>query len=324
MIIEKISARVFCQLQGGGNPVTLFVANTGLKAAVASRLAQTCAWESVMVHRNSASGSSSSHEPSMEFFLPTGLSVSFCAHAAIGGAYALSTKPEESIRFSTQHGSHQAVVHTDDIVSLQMKSPYVETPVTSGPLLHRVLRQQLNVDGASLRQGVGHWLHASVARPKTLVRLNTVEALHEVQPPLDAARFQAACDALDDSTGLYLYTLAEQGTPAEVVMHARQFPRASGYPEDPATGIAAAALAAAWHRRDTRGIRYKIHQGEAMGQASLIVVQDIEFDKNVEDNADSDQHPTVSFGLLGRIEVDSREEIHLDDEDIVPEQEIPR
>ena len=50
----------------------------------------------------------------------------------------------------------------------------------------------------------------------------------------------------------------------------RQFPRSSGYPEDPATGIAASALAATLRfgpddNKKSTIVNYDIYQGTAMG-----------------------------------------------------------
>ncbi len=57
-------------------------------------------------------------------------------------------------------------------------------------------------------------------------------------------------------------------------MNARQFPVRAGYPEDPATGVAAAALGGylAHHAPpDAPGtVRYEIAQGVAMGRPSRL------------------------------------------------------
>jgi Phenazine biosynthesis-like protein len=117
----------------------------------------------------------------------------------------------------------------------------------------------------------------------------------------------------------------------------RQFPRASGYPEDPATGIAAAALAVSLHHAERLApTRFKFYQGTAMGKASLIVVENVQLDIVADDGSDDthrnsdvddedDDVPppivnpkkqgTVSFILLGRVEVDDREMIEVDDEE---------
>jgi Phenazine biosynthesis-like protein len=69
----------------------------------------------------------------------------------------------------------------------------------------------------------------------------------------------------------------------------RQFPRAAGYAEDPATGVAAALLAVGLHlceqslqpggtamEEETTSTRYTFHQGTAMGRPSVLYVQDIQ------------------------------------------------
>ncbi|KAL3937196.1 MAG: hypothetical protein SGARI_002242, partial [Bacillariaceae sp.] len=80
--------------------------------------------------------------------------------------------------------------------------------------------------------------HVSIARPKTLVPLQSTRLLHQAVAPKLAKKFQDDCRSLDDTTGLYLYA---QSQDEDGAWECRQFPRAS-YPEDPATGIAAAAL----------------------------------------------------------------------------------
>ena len=91
----------------------------------------------------------------------------------------------------------------------------------------------------------------------------------------------------------------------------RQFPRASGYPEDPATGIAAAALAC--HLRQELRIdlpAYKLYQGTAMGKPSLIVVDELIMTPRKEEDI-----MDASFRLLGRVEIDERSTIEVDDDD---------
>lgn len=93
--IRKISARVFCQLHGGGNPVSVFVGEA-IEKSLQSKLASSCAWESVMVETVAV--------PRLSFFLPTGEEVSFCAHAAIGGLSQLLTTLESPTTFVTAAG----------------------------------------------------------------------------------------------------------------------------------------------------------------------------------------------------------------------------
>ncbi len=83
---------------------------------------------------------------------------------------------------------------------------------------------------------------------------------------------EALCSTLG-STGLYPYAVAED---AQRTFEARQFPRSSGYPEDAATGIAAAALA--FGLRSGDGVEptdepILVRQGRAMGRPSQIQVR---------------------------------------------------
>lgn len=118
------------------------------------------------------------------------------------------------------------------------------------------------------------FVNARTSRAKTLIGLKSPELLHGLEP--DFARIDGLCADIG-STGLYPFAV----NPDEPnLYHARQFPRASGYPEDAATGIAATALAfGLWHYGlvDDPGAPIRIRQGEAMGRASEITVS-FEFD----------------------------------------------
>ena len=75
------------------------------------------------------------------------------------------------------------------------------------------------------------------------------------------------------STGLYPYAVSDAG-PRQYV--ARQFPRSSGYPEDPATGIAAAALLFGLLDDgliDLSDDVVTIRQGRAMGRPSAMTLR---------------------------------------------------
>ena len=332
--IEKITARVFCQMKGGGNPVTVFAASQGLASATQQRLSQTCDWESVMVDR---------HRRQLAFYMPTGEQVSFCAHAAMGGAMQLVSGDDDddaddrdtSVKFfvpaqtnNTNNDkkddvAYEATLHDQDIVSLQMTSPWTETPITYPPTLRRVLRDCFGLEASDLSSSLPTMCNVSIARPKTVVRVRSLEALQQIKvPPVHNDSFRQACDALDASTGIYLYTKLlnakdDDDDEATKSFECRQFPRASGYPEDPATGIAAAALAASVDHRQlltdqdsSTNMRYKFHQGTAMGQASLIMVEDLQWKRSTTTSEDD----VVSFRLVGRVEVDQREIMEVPDE----------
>jgi predicted PhzF superfamily epimerase YddE/YHI9 len=269
-IIQKVTARVFCQELGtGGNPVTIFspsCAAASLSTTTQQKLAQSCAWESVMVNTN---------DNSMAFYMPTGEQVSFCAHAAMGGVMQLIPKPlhdesSQQVAFCSVMQpdlAYHAMLHEHNIVSLDMKADFVEQKIQHPPQLQRILREALQVQASDLVQTITllsqsssqiasfrfpTFLNSSIARPKTLVYMSSVDALNDLRAPPVSDAFRIACDALQ-STGLYLYAPVDSDDndhdDTSITLECRQFPRASGYPEDPATGIAAACLAVSLHER---------------------------------------------------------------------------
>jgi len=90
--------------------------------------------------------------------------------------------------------------------------------------------------------------------------LRNKQILNTLKPKFNA--IEKLCENIN-STGLYPFS----PDPDPTIFNARQFPRSSGYPEDAATGIAAAALSFGlldWEIIDT-GVPLSILQGEAMG-----------------------------------------------------------
>ena len=313
--LERISARVFCHAgsKGGGNPVTVFSSAVPLPSNLQGTLAKSCEWESVMV---SASSSSNEEEnvAEMAFYMPSGEQVSFCAHAALGGALAVA-KPNDDFRFqspllseSTQTvriSSSDSEQENTGVARLSMSAKYDQSPVSHPPTLMRLLRSHCGLGSEQLiarGKKFPSFINASVARPKTLVYVDSTNVLHQAKQPKvsddphQRNSFATACTAVDDSTGIYLYTTKPNETGA---WECRQFPRASGYPEDPATGIAAAALAVSLCRDGIFLPVYKFYQGTAMQRPSLIEVLDLRLKE--------DGH--VTFSLQGRVEIDRRETI---------------
>lgn len=85
----------------------------------------------------------------------------------------------------------------------------------------------------------------------------------------------------------------------------RQFPRSSGYPEDPATGIAAGALAASLHKRQIMSNEeesgdsiYDVFQGTAMERPSKLRVK-------IGDYASGEKNPSLKVSYTGLVVFDS-------------------
>lgn len=334
-VIERVSARVFCHMENGGNPVTIFSSTSALSANAQQRLAQGCDWESVMVERPPpALANNKNLLPKLSFYMPSGEQVSFCAHAAMGAALELSLDDGEEkneIYFTIANNDdssedetknckqeqYHTVIYDADIVAMDMAVNYLQSEISQPPLLFRLLRDYLRIEPIDLasisNDGSGNSdviiCNASVARPKTLVPLKSIDLLQNkaIPPkPSNSKGFELSCNALDGSTGIYLYAKSETEDGA---WECRQFPRSSGYPEDPATGIAAVALAChLYHQQDVDIPSYKMYQGTAMGKPSLMVVDELHM-KQVDHDT---MHATLR--LLGRVEIDERETMEITDD----------
>ena len=132
------------------------------------------------------------------------------------------------------------------------------------------LLNEIGLKREDVEDGTGalpSYINSSVARPKTIVAVKSLDLLHSAVNPKRPEYFRKLCDEID-SSGLYLYCNHD-------IIESRQFPRASGYPEDPATGIAATALACSLQLRNRLNSESSINvfQGTAMGRRSRISIR---------------------------------------------------
>lgn len=189
--------------------------------------------------------------------------------------------------FKENHVDDQIVAKLLNLVGLKME--HVTTTIVQGgtsnlPNHHHIITETWK-DLLPL-------VNSSVSRYKTLVPIQTLDILHSATNPKDADEFRTLCDLIG-STGLYLYTpvssrlgdgMGEETTHEcdhgrhrhRYELECRQFPRASGYPEDSATGIAAAALACSLYKWGMGQGEFIVNQGTAMKRPSrcFVKVQD--------------------------------------------------
>ena len=110
----------------------------------------------------------------------------------------------------------------------------------------------------------------ATSRQKLMVPLKRRETLDNLNP--DFEYLWNVCDEYE-TTGFYPFAPGEdKGKP---VFFARQFPKRAGYPEDPATGVAASGLGAYLAHTKYLPVKdgwnsYTILQGFAMGKPSVI------------------------------------------------------
>ncbi|SEM49097.1 phenazine biosynthesis protein PhzF family [Variovorax sp. YR750] len=245
----------------GGNPAPVWLDADALSTAQMQEYTRRSGHESVFVLKPETPA----HALRMRYFVPNH-EMEMCGHATVGALWLLHRRGEwdgSPIAIQTLSGTVTGQ-RVDGTVRISQPRAVVEE-VTQQALVDEIA-QCLGIDAARI---VGPVLNAATSRVKTLVRLADAQQLHGLR--VDFARVESLCERLG-STGLYPYAMS-QGEGCAV--SARQFPKSSGYPEDAATGIAAAALAWGLRRLGLVGgdaLTVTVRQGEAMGSPSAIHV----------------------------------------------------
>lgn len=260
--------RVFPASADGGNPAPIVLDADAMSADDMRTLAALHGHESGFV----MAAQDARNTFRFRFFVPNH-EMEMCGHATLGALWVL--------RREGRWNGMPAVIETlsglvDGRVSadgehIEVSQPAGHCEPVDDPVAMAAICLALNIDVADIApEGI---LNAATSRVKTLVPLRSVEHLQSLAP--NFAKMQAVCEAIG-STGLYPCAI---DAPADgerlLTLQARQFPRSSGYPEDAATGIAAAALLYGAHRygwldADARGA--VVRQGVAMGHPSAITV----------------------------------------------------
>lgn len=258
---------VFTHGGRGGNPCPVVTEARGLDAESMRDVARRYGHESGFA----LPSDDGAHDLRFRFFVPNH-EMEMCAHATIGTLWVLAREgrlPDSTVRIATGSGAVTGFVapRGDGDWTIAITQPAGSVRPLAGEAEDAVLTS-LGIDRGTLADRPVH--NAVTSRVKTLVPMRDAAALNALAPASDVV--EAACTRIG-STGLYPYAVLDG--PARL-FEARQFPRASGYPEDAATGIAAAALAFGLLEDglvapDDRPIR--ILQGRAMGRLSEIRVR---------------------------------------------------
>ncbi|MDR7009351.1 PhzF family phenazine biosynthesis protein [Paraburkholderia strydomiana] len=257
--------RVFPSGPGGGNPAPVVLDADAMPADAMKAIAAHYGHESAFV----CMPHDAANTMRLRFFVPEH-EMEMCGHATLGALWLLRRLGRWTSRVATLETLSGIVdarycEHTQSIAVSQPKGSVV--PVGDETLRARICDVlRINVEELD-SLGI---VNATTSRTKTLIPVRSVQRLNSLTPSLDDV--QELCDALG-STGLYPFAV-ESAEPLNV--HARQFPRSSGYPEDAATGIAAAAMlyGALHYRLLAHGASDMIvHQGYAMGKPSCILVR---------------------------------------------------
>ena len=259
--------RVFTYEGRGGNPCAIVTDADALTPADMQAVARRFGYEAGFV----LAPDSDDHDLRFRFWVPAH-EMEMCGHATLGALWLLARQGRlagPAVRIATRSGPVTGFIGTGDD-----SEPAVEITQPVGKVMPLTPDQAAEVLAAL---GIGRadlldlpLRNAATSRVKTLVPLKDAGRLQALTTAMPAV--EAACRRIG-STGLYPYAALDT---AARTFEARQFPRSSGYPEDAATGIAAAALAFGLLTDglvapDDRPIR--IFQGRAMGSLSEIRVR---------------------------------------------------
>jgi PhzF family phenazine biosynthesis protein len=261
MAMQLVRVFALPDADSGGNPAPVWLGADDMSTAQMQEHTRASGHESVFVLKPS----SADHHFRMRYFVPQH-EMEMCGHATIGALWLLHERGlwnGEPVAIETLSGTVKGLYVQGTV---EISQPSAEVQVVSDALGQEIARCL----GVEVRQIIGPVLNAATSRVKTLIRLESLDVLHALR--VDLASVEALCDRLG-STGLYPFALADSDGP---VVSARQFPRSSGYPEDAATGIAAAALAWGLRQQALAGnaeTLVTVRQGEAMGSPSMIRVR---------------------------------------------------
>ncbi|KAJ5595220.1 uncharacterized protein N7459_001428 [Penicillium hispanicum] len=259
--------------EDGGNPTTIFLNADGLSSSDMQSLAGQNSHECGFV----LSGGPEANSPcryTMRYWVPNH-EMEMCGHATVGAVWLMNflgiLPATDGVLISTKSGPVEARLarQEDGSVAVLVSQP---TGSVDDLARERVLDTVacLGLTEDDLAPGY-RVQNACTSRTKTLIPVKSRDVLSGIQPSADSVR--AVCEKIG-STGLYPYVILDSG---KQLVEARQFPRSSGYLEDPATGIAAAALtfglldSSIVSPGTTDPIR--VRQGWAMGKPSEIQVQ---------------------------------------------------
>jgi PhzF family phenazine biosynthesis protein len=220
----------------GGNPAPIVVDAVGLSDSEMQGIARAYGHESgfVLPPRDG-----SDCDFLFRFWVPNH-EMPMCGHATVGAVWLLDRAgkvTKDRIAILTESGRIEARIARpttkDAVVEITQPRGRIE-PLPDERRNEADILDVLGITSSEL----AHFpiQNACTSRVKTLIPLKDVAVLDGLRP--DYRRMGELCERIG-STGLYPYAQADRD---RQIVHARQFPKASGYPEDAATGIAAAAL----------------------------------------------------------------------------------
>lgn len=259
--MEVVHTVVFAAAPGGGNPCPVVLNADGLTGEEMQRMTQEFRQESAFITQAEAPDC----DYKLRYFVPDH-ELEMCVHATIACATVLADRgllDRPSVVFQTKIGK----------VPVDWERTDSEILVAVNQFLPEFSKRQIPAYEVCRALGIAEeellpypLESVSTSRYKLMVPLRSRDVLDRLEP--DFEKMWNLCDEFQVS-GFYPFAVESN------VFYARQFPNRAGYPEDPATGVAASALSAYLIRHEVLPVkpgwnRYTIRQGYAMGRPSLI------------------------------------------------------
>ena len=261
---------VFASGPNGGNPAPIVAEAAGMSDEDMQAVARASGLESGFVL---PAPPGSDCDFGIRFWVPNH-EMEMCGHVTVGAVWLLHrlgmlTRDRAAIWTRSGRVDAQLVdcSPSDSRVEITQPRGYVET-LPAAEAVEAGILSVLGITSDDLAPLPIQ--NACTSRTKTLVPLKSMTILDGLRP--NFRRMEEVCERIG-STGLYPYAASDLDGQ---VFDARQFPKSSGYPEDAATGIAAAALAfglVANKLVDLSERPIRVRQGRAMGRPSEIGVR---------------------------------------------------
>ena len=262
---ETIHTIVFEEKKGGGNPCPVTIHADDLSPADMQEMTKRFGQESAFLSSPTREGC----DVRSRYYVPEH-EMSMCVHATVGSAMVLAEKglvKKSPIVFETSFGPVPVEWERKNGVIEAAVSQFLPKFRTDVPTREEIAKA-LRIPAEQILDGPIETVATS--RFKLIIPLASKEVIYSLEP--DYEYLWEVCDKYDVS-GFYPYAVQEEnGSP---VFYARQFPQRAGYPEDPATGVAASALSAylTAHRLIPVSEGWNaitVKQGESMGKPSVI------------------------------------------------------
>lgn len=260
---------VFAATPYGGNPAPIVPDAVGMSDADMQDVARIYGLESGFVL---PAPTGSGCDFIFRFWVPNH-EMEMCGHATVGALWLLQRLgqlPRDHVSILTKSGRVNGRISThngDFHIEITQPRGRVQ-PLPINGQNHTEILSVLGITSNDLAPFPIQ--NASTSRIKTLIPLKSASLLDELRP--DFGRIEVVCERIG-STGLYPYAPFDLESQT---FDARQFPKSSGYPEDAATGIAAAALSFGLLENgivDASDQLVRVRQGRAMGHPSEIFVR---------------------------------------------------